>query len=455
MNATSSEIMLETLISRTIGEEPVLSMSALKAAPIPSGVIRYMHAEIFNRLAEDLSRAPHFARVASPTAGPDAMRDALLTYAAGQYIFPRAEFLEMLENATRFTENYLCRPRWTLSSFLFLDQPAITTETLLRKLEYVADYAYLPQLLRRLVTQSGKQVVTSAEGIAYIARIDDAVIREHSVSEQALLAKPIFQFFHLSPDVGNTPILLRALLLFLDDKHLTPLRDYIEGVWHVRGKTEITLEEYIAVCEDFSSGTSMPTPPEESEGAAPATALEDSAPPETHQMEEPLPVPPPPESVQESLPFDEPSPFVPDPNLSATTEAPEYTTSVFEDVPESPHGTARVEEELPPQVVVPEPVPIDTLTPAEVTLPPEPLALVPLNSMIPSDLRRRFINVICGRDAEFYELVIARLDEMRSWSDASTYIRELFEINNIDPFNETAVAFTDLIQKRCELPPRG
>ena len=262
MNAANSDMLLETLIARTIGEESVLAMSVLLAAPVPSGVLRYMRAEIFNRLAEDLSHAPHFSRVAPPSAGPDAIRDALLTHAAGQYIFPREEFLGMLENAARFTENYLCRPRWTLSSFLFLDQPAITTEMLLRKLEYISDYAYLPQLLRRIVTHSGKQVITSHECIAHITRIDDAVIREHTPRERALLTKPIFQFFLLSSDIENKPIALRALLLFLEDKQFGPLREYCEGVWQIRGKSEITMAEFVALHEDFAIGRSSfaPTP---------------------------------------------------------------------------------------------------------------------------------------------------------------------------------------------------
>ncbi len=50
----------------------------------------------------------------------------------------------------------------------------------------------------------------------------------------------------------------------------------------------------------------------------------------------------------------------------------------------------------------------------------------------------------------FYDLVIDRLDEIHSWPQASSYIRELFEINSIDPFNDTAIAFTDVIQKRCD-----
>lgn len=555
MNATNSDMLLEALTARTIGEESILAMSTLVASPVPAGVIRYMRAEISNRLADDLLHAPHFSRVASPTAGPDAVREALLTHAAAQYIFPRDEFLAMLENATRFTENYLCRPRWTLSSFLFLDQPAITAETLLRKLEYVSDYAYLPQLLRRMVTHSGKQVITSHECISHITRIDDAVVREHSPRERALLAKPIFQFYLLTPEIENTPIALRPLLLFLEDKQFGPLREYTEGIWHVRGKTEITMEEFVALNEDFATGRASfaPTPtieekppepaPELTEPpvATPAAEHQESARPATTALEEEALHTPPhetpplqPESIQGSLSFGEPVPATPvqqelvadevvqqeevaaEPDVQQIPAVEPVQPEVPADMPEvrdipAPEpappdilGATPVAQEIPhteaaPQELVesepenqritaaepghqaagetepenqriPAPEPerqeaveaepeSQRITAAEpertqpaIPAPVAPVFLPPpsLKEMIPSGLRRRFVNVICGKDAEFYDLVIARLDEIYSWPQASTYIRELFEINRIDPFNDTAIAFTDVIQKRCD-----
>lgn len=448
MHAVNSDLSLETLLARTIGDESGYPMSALLAAPIPAGIVRYMRAEIINRLAEDLSRAPHFVRVASPTAGPDPVRDALLAHAAGQYIFPREEFLAMLENACRFTENYLCRPRWTLASFLFVDQPAITTEMLLRKLEYITDYAYLPQLLRRMVTQSRRQVITSNECVATIARIDDAVVSEHSPRELALLAKPIFRFFLLTPDIGNKPIPLRALLLFLADKQLAKLHEYAGGVWHIRGKSEITIEEFASLSEDFATGrpasepervaaevpqvppaqeTATEQPPAEPEQQVPTAEvnIQESAPAEIPLPEEPAWQPPPvetqppPEPVQESLPFVD----------TAAAQPPER-------------------QEATPEIVAEEVTPDEPAARDDVI--PEIPASPTLEQMITGDLRRRFINVICGKDAEFYDLVIARLDDIHSWPEASAYIRELFEINSIDPFDETAVAFTDLVQTRCD-----
>jgi hypothetical protein len=479
MHATNSDTLLETLIARTIGDESGLSMSALLAAPVPAGILRYLHAEIINTLADDLTRAPHFARAASPTAGPDTIRDALLAHAAGQYIFPREEFLEMLENAARFTENYLCRPRWTLASFLFVDQPAITTETLLRKLEYITDYAYLPQLVRRMVTRSGKQVISSNECIAMIARIDDAILREHTPRELALLAKPIYEFFLLSGDVESKPIDLRALLLFLDDKQLGKFREYVEGVWHMRGNDGITLQEFVDLSEDFASGrpAAVPEPailatpaeaqpePAALEPAVPGPAQEAPEPTsEAHPelVAEPLPpespaelpptweappveIPPHGEPIQESLPFMSEPPLQPaDTGVEQPGPTPEVTPEEEPGGPEQPTEES-LQQEMPAadggsQEAAPSPPVLEI--PASPTL----------TEIIPADLRRRFINVICGKDAEFYDLVIARLDEMHSWAEASAYVRELFEINTIDPFNETAIAFTDIVQKRCDRP---
>lgn len=468
MHAVTSDTLLEALIGRTIGEESGYAMSALLSAQIPAGMIRYISAEIRNRLAGDLARAPHFARVASPTNGPDPVRDALLAHAAGQYIFTREEFLEMLGNATHFTENYLCRPRWTLASFLFVDQPAITTEMLLRKLEYIADYAYLPQLLRRMTTQRGRQVITSNECVVAIARIDDAVVREHSPRELALLARPIFEFYLLAREVQNTPIALRPLLLFLEDKQLAALRTYAEGVWHIRGKSEITIEEFVALNEDYATGrppsaaeaesaeappanpaeapaTEQPPVIPEAEMTAPPVSAEEAPSQDITVRQDPTTAPAPEEIPRAAEPMQESLPFPDETPSDAQGVEPGTEEMQAVELPGETHST-------PPEILPGQPEevpPIPESPEEEVTLrPPSPT----LEDMIPADLRRRFVTVICGRDAEFYDLVIARLNDIQSWSEAAAYIRELFEINNIDPFNETAVAFTDIVQRRCDRP---
>jgi len=78
-----------------------------------------------------------------------------------------------------------------------------------------------------------------------------------------------------------------------------------------------------------------------------------------------------------------------------------------------------------------------------------------LRRMITEGQRKRFISVLCDRDADFYDLIVIRLNSMRTWHEASAYIRELFEINSIDPFKEEAITFTDIVQQRFETDLRS
>jgi hypothetical protein len=79
---------------------------------------------------------------------------------------------------------------------------------------------------------------------------------------------------------------------------------------------------------------------------------------------------------------------------------------------------------------------------------PPPVQLPDLTHIITPDQRKKFIAVLCDRDGDFYDLVIARLNEMHRWPDAAGYVRELFEINSIDPFRDEAIEFTDIVQQR-------
>jgi hypothetical protein len=44
--------------------------------------------------------------------------------------------------------------------------------------------------------------------------------------------------------------------------------------------------------------------------------------------------------------------------------------------------------------------------------------------------------------------VIAALNRITSWSEASAYLQELFQMNGLDPYAEEVIAFTDAIQHR-------
>lgn len=396
-----SDAMLQVLQAATIGDRTEIPMAHVTTSAIPGGIKAYLRASVRDRLRSALGEIPDFSRIADGSPLADRIRDVFLRHSADAYIFSREEFLPALENALHFTENYISRPRWTLRSFLFHDSYVITATELISRLDYVTDYVYLPQLLRRTIIERHVRDVDSSTCGALIRKIDTAVVREHTPRELALLARPVFEFFLLDKEHPDGSIPLRPILLFFEDKELHGLHNYLHGVCRLRNLEAITLNDLIELSEDFLSGK-PPSLKAEAEPPAPSAAEELSL-------------------------------FAPSAEGEEVAAVPA----------EEPHR-----DEPPPAPSAPETVPP---TPENDSTPPgQTPMLPPLNSMITPDLRKRFIQTLCDKDADFYDLIIARLDDLHDWKEASGYIRELFEINDIDPFHDLAVQFTDIVQRRLE-----
>jgi hypothetical protein len=593
MTLSDSDTVLRQLAEQTIGPAQHMPMAHVARAAIPAGVRAYLRASLRDRLRKELSQTDLFSRVHPHSALESRLQDVFLLQSADGYVFPREEFLADLENAVRFTENYVCRPRWTLSSFLFHDASVITTTALFDRLEYLAEYAYLPQLLRRLISQRKLPEVDRESCTQLIRQIDASVVREHAPHELAMLTRPIFRFFLSGEPKMTDPIRIQPVLLFFEDKELNGLRDHIQGICHVRGHEGVTLGELVELCEDYlvkpakapveapsgeagtteasaaetlpveapsseagsteaSTAETLPveTPADEAihvEALADQPSAAEARPAEATQTEAPTGQPP---AVEERIPepafFDATTPETPvveaapgggvhlamdagelaaedSPSDAGRDEKPLHDltdgghrpswVAIAGSIPpetatgETSHGEAAPEEPTSRQVlagdILPESSGEDPDAPPEKAVPDEqeatqevqeefafdstrtfsappveeevrltetvlefpPASPTPsvrtspafpdLRRMITEGQRKRFISVLCDRDADFYDLIVIRLNSMRTWHEASAYIRELFEINSIDPFKEEAITFTDIVQQRFETDLRS
>ena len=493
MTAFDSDELLKRFLESTIGADTDLPAARLATAPVPAGVKAYLRAHLRERLSEELNRAPSFNRVRALSPSAARLQHLFIEQAADSYVYPRGEFQADLENAVHFTENYVCRPRWTLSSFLFHTKDVIPTAELFAKLEYVTDYIYLPQLLRKTLAAKGQQEIDRATCTALIRRIDAAVTREHAPRELAALAKPLFDFFSAGDQDGAQEIALRPVLLFFDDKEMIGVKEYITGIYHLRNRETITLVDLAALCDDFLGVKDEAPPANETELVVSAPASDPVARPEL--TGDPVPADPapgqsdnaPPASLPEpvyELPAEDPVGVTPltdgaddgpadvqvaapsagsdpegahtgDPEEAQAAEesaAPAMTGGPGEAARELSIGDPGMDIEAPAARILPFPAPTFEPEPEEqLELPlasPPPASLPDLTLVISPEQRKRFITVLCDRDAQFYDLMIARLNQMGSWQAATGYVREIFEINAIDPFQDEAIAFTDIIQQR-------
>jgi len=585
MALRNSDAVLGTLVAHTIGYAQEIPMARVAQATIPSGVKAYLRANLRDRFQAEILRYGPFSRVQPLAPSTPHLHELFFAHAAEGYVYPREEYLADLENAAHFTENYVCRPRWTLISFLFHDAPVISTTTLFTRLEYVTEYVYLPQLLRRMVTQKQLQEIGRDDCALLIRQIDAAVVREHTPRELALLTRPIFDYFLYGAQPWELHIPLKPILLFFADKELHTVEELIQGLSQSKNSDRISLAELADMCDDHltSAPPSAKTgaaerdakAPEEQESAlgvsgaaggegAPsgvsaeraedgdseacagengeseagvgengeseagvgadgesearaeadaASGIHPVAADETGangrsdaRMEseghgvQPAGVEEP--DTMDSRDADAPDlfhefgetsgqrssdgshPGVPDngataegdiavPGNGATTSqvlsgagarsgkpadiaaigAPGSNAQNAAGVSVAPPEHQETAGTGIPQVAehvisgrsggsaVGQPRPATAGTPAT-------LARLNLERMITPEQRKRFIAVLCDRDADFYELVISRLNIMRTWSEAAAYIRELFEINSVDPWRDEAITFTDIVQQR-------
>ncbi len=106
-------------------------------------------------------------------------------------------------------------------------------------------------------------------------------------------------------------------------------------------------------------------------------------------------------------------------------------------------------QEVKEQIQKPEEIekPIEIESPEEKST-PKALTLPDLNLFFDEKTREKFIKKIFKRDADKFYSAIEKLNEIDNWKEASAFIDSIFVQNDIDPYSDEAVEFTDLVYRR-------
>jgi hypothetical protein len=177
------------------------------------------------------------------------------------------------------------------------------------------------------------------------------------------------------------------------------LREHIEGICSIRGRSELTLRELTGLIEDLYLEPGTPaTPSSRGQAIAPPAASEED-------------VAAPADAVQ-STPSSQETPDATDQAIRRALETPEER-------------------------------PANALTPV-----PRGSELADLESLMGKRQRQRFLRRLFRRDAEYFGSLLAELNALQTWKDASAYLTRVYEVNRLDPFAEEVIEFTDLVQSR-------
>jgi len=415
MLETDLSAIIRTFAERTIGERPALRLNEIVAAKLPRCIKTYLQAEVLRLIDHDIRSGVSLRRIDRASPGIQSLIVSFARSLAYAYTFEREDYLRTLDEAVHFAANYLFRPRWTLQQFLCDEVDEVDLPTIESRLHYIADYAYLGDLLMRILRRRGEGGIRAEELRTLLARVDDQVVQQHSPRELVQLTKPIFTLMLLGDESTDKPIPVEPLLLFFDDKKLQFLRDYLEGICRLRKVPGLSFDELTTLIEDLYAA--------ESKGP-PAPAAEATAPPE--------------EEISQLVPSEEPPPPMPEATPRAETTAPpapEPGVPAAIQVEPAARTSKQVNAAL-------------SLTFAGMTDSRKPVELPPLEGLITDLQRKRLVKKVFHRDAEYFLMVLSALDALSTWEETSVYLNDFFQTNELDPFSDDVVEFTDIVQRR-------
>jgi hypothetical protein len=406
------EMIMNAVRARTIGDEETIRLREILSANLHPALKAYFRARV-----QQILRQERLAEVRSkklPYAIPEVVRladqiDLLLVH---NYEFGQHDFSLMLDHAVHFQFNFLCRPQWTLVSFIFENQRRRPTSDIRRKLRYCVDYEYYAELIKRFIDDRGLAEMTYEEFTELLQKIDQEIVSRHSSVELALMTRPLLRFIESAQPAPPGPLSasilpINAAIVFFEDKKLNEIKERLESERDKKELTSINLGHLANVIEKVRTGN------EEAEVAFP----------DEHPEEEQAAA-----VVVGSHPVAE-SPS----ELPKSSKTPVKIFSDFEE-----------DEAFAAPLAIPgegSDGGIDGVAAASE-------AFVNLHSLFSPSEEKTFIKKVFHKDDLLFRESLDQLNEMTDWKQASQYLQDIFITNDVDPFSEVAILFTDKVQRR-------
>ncbi len=137
---------------------------------------------------------------------------------------------KLILHASSFTVNYLIRPKWTLSKFVFDEGDHKTTLEIKQILNYVYYYQYLKKILISYINSKKIISMNSGEFIELLDRVDKLGIETYLPSILSHAVKSMSDFFNIG-EIQKNKIPFLAVEKFLEEKNLNKHLNKIHSVF--------------------------------------------------------------------------------------------------------------------------------------------------------------------------------------------------------------------------------
>lgn len=167
--------------------------------------------------------------------------------------FSYDELLSTIDVAVKVRLNFLCRPRTTLTWFIFRGEPTKPINEIWLRLNYFSEYSYLAEGFRQwaqanYTVHPSHELLSVVEFDTLIADIDNATILELSPYQFTDLLEPVYEFFSQAGKLPeNSAVPIEALIIFLDDKGVDLIAKELERMYYDEHIDRLTRNDFLEV----------------------------------------------------------------------------------------------------------------------------------------------------------------------------------------------------------------
>jgi hypothetical protein len=243
MFEVETENLINVIKSKTISFEKNIKLNQLLESSIPKSIKNYFYLE-----AEALLNQENYFRIDKDRfdVTSNEVKKTLIGFdeiLKMNCIFQRNEFILLLEKAVSFQFNYLSKPRWTLTKFVYKESNSKSVEEITALMRYFIDYSYYNDILIGYLNKKDIKRILISDFDKLIKKIDASLIKRYSAHEIAAMPKPLLDYINFSNSIKSKNLDIASLILFFEDKELFGITSALNLEKEVRGKNNITIDD--------------------------------------------------------------------------------------------------------------------------------------------------------------------------------------------------------------------
>lgn len=167
----------------------------------------------------------------------------------------KISFDEFLKNVIEIRYNFILRPRFTLEQLNFSDSVQNESISLKRTFSYFLDYRYLKDGFLEQLEKEPVILMEKDEFSAILSKIDNQYIYNLNSEEFIEFLNPIFTLFTFDGlDKAQNKVPIEALMIFFDEKGISPLLNKLSELVNSFDTEFLTLEEFKEIIDELDTG---------------------------------------------------------------------------------------------------------------------------------------------------------------------------------------------------------